>query len=67
MMKKHCSKLIHHSRVLDACKVLEGTKSVSSCPCVAGGQWSHRGNSYSYCEEKNWSVSSTSNIALPST
>jgi len=41
-------------RVLDACKVLEGTKSVSSCPCVAGGQWSHRGNSYSYCEEKNW-------------
>ena len=50
--------------MLDACKVLEGTKSVSSCPCVAGGQWSHRGNSYSYCEEKNWSVSGTNTITL---
>jgi len=41
-------------RVLEACQVLEGTKIEDSCPCVQGGQWSHRGVQYSYCEEKNW-------------
>merc|ERR1712156_760797 len=40
-------------RVLEACQVLEGTKIEDSCPCVQGGQWSHRGVQYSYCEEKN--------------
>lgn len=41
-------------RVLEACEALEGTQVPTVCPCVDGGQWSHKGNQYSYCEEKNW-------------
>jgi len=43
-----------YNKKLKACQELEGTRLPKQCPCVEGGQFKYKGNSYSYCEENNW-------------
>ena len=37
-------------KTLRKCKILEGTKPPTQCPCVDGGVWKYKGKKYSYCE-----------------
>ena len=46
-----------HSKKLKACQLLEGTRLPAQCPCVEGGQFQYKGQSYSYCEEVGQAVS----------